>query len=264
VSDDGGKPLMRDDRRRRRLRRRLTDRNFLVAEGFFSGTATATHNAFFITLLVQLGIGSLALGIFTSLNGLLANASGLAGSIVAKRVTNRRILTAISGGLGRLGFLVIALLLLVQGTGVSVPLLIAIALVSVCLIGVGAPILTTIVADTVSARERGSFFATRFLASGIGAAIVAIGVAALLRQLSFPHGFTVAYLLAALAGGGALAAILSLRHSTYDAPAHGHSGDASRAVWTCFGTDVALRLRYLRAVVRRGAGRSGAHSLHTQ
>lgn len=221
------------------MRRRFNDRDFLVTEGFFSGTATATHNAFFITLLVQLGIGSLALGIFTSLNGLLTNASGLAGSLVARRVTNRRTLTALSGGLGRAGFLVIAVLLLVQGRNVSPPLLIAIALASVTLIGIGAPILTTIVADTVSARQRGSFFATRFLASGIGAAIVAIGVAGLLRQLSFPHGFTVAYALAAMAGIGSLLAILSLRHGSYAATAHG-----SGAAGGSFGTVSALMWRY--------------------
>lgn len=240
IADEGSSSKQEERRQRRKLRRRFTDRNVLVAEGFFSGTATATHNAFFITLLVQLGVGSLALGIFTSLNGLLANASGLAGSIVAKRVANRRTLTALSGGLGRAGFLAIALMLLLQGADASVVLLIAVALTSVCLIGIGAPILTTIVADTVSSRERGSFFATRFLASGIGAAIVAIGIAALLRQLSFPHGFTIAYLLAALAGGGAVASILSLRHSTYVEPLNVQSSEGVAP----FGSVSALMWRY--------------------
>jgi sugar phosphate permease len=211
--------------RRPQLRRRLNDRNLLVAEGFCSGTATATHNAFFVTLLVQLGISTLALGIYSALNGLLANASGLAGSVIARHVPNRRTLTAVTGGLGRSGFLVIALLLVLRGGDVSLTLLIVIALASVSLIGVGTPILTTIIADTVSARERGSFFATRFVASGIGAAVVAIGVAALLRQLSFPSGFTIAYFLAAAAGGGALVAILSLRHGSYSTPAA--SGEAT-------------------------------------
>jgi MFS family permease len=192
-------------------RPRLSDRQLLVTEGFFSGTATAAHQSFFIPLLVQLGIGSLALGIYTALNGLLANASGLAGGALSRRVPNRRTVAALSSGLGRLGFGLIAVLLLVQGDDAGTILLMAIALASAALIGLGLPTTTTIVADAVNPRERGTFFANRLLASGIGAALVAIGIAALLGQLAFPNGFTIAYALAALAGAGSVVSLLSLR-----------------------------------------------------
>jgi sugar phosphate permease len=224
--------------RRRTLRPRVTDRRLLVSEGLFSGTATATHNAFFIALLVQLGIGSVALGIFSAFNGLLTNATGLLGSTIARRVTNRQLLTAVSGGMGRLGFLAIALVLIVQGRGASTTALIAIALLSVSLIGLGTPLLTTIVADAVSPRQRGSFFATRLVASGFGAALVSIGIAALLRQMAFPGGFTIAYLLAAAAGAGSIVSILTLRnvsHSPAATPAGPGGlrgfGSVSRLMW---------------------------------
>jgi MFS family permease len=190
---------------------RLSDRQLLVTEGFFSGTATAAHQSFFIPLLVQLGIGSLALGIYTAFNGLLTNVSGLAGGALSRRVPNRRTVAALSSGLGRAGFALIAVLLLVGGDSASTILLMAIALAAATLIGLGLPTTTTIVADAVNPRERGTFFANRLLASGIGAAVVAIGIAVLLRQLAFPNGFTITYVLAALAGAGSVISLLSLR-----------------------------------------------------
>jgi hypothetical protein len=231
-------PAPARSRRRRTLRPRITDQRLLVSEGLFSGTATATHNAFFIALLVQLGIGSLALGIFSAFNGLLTNATGLLGSTIARRVTNRQLLTAVSGGFGRLGFLLIALILITQGSDASTVLLIVVALISVSLIGLGTPILTTVVADAVSPRQRGSFFATRLVASGFGAAFVSIGIAALLRQMAFPGGFTIAYLLAATAGVGSLISILALRNVRHSpaAVAAGPGGmrgfgSVSRLMW---------------------------------
>ncbi|MEX1157370.1 MAG: MFS transporter [Thermomicrobiales bacterium] len=224
--------------RPRRRRGRFTDRHLLIGEGFFSGTATATHNAFFITLLVQIGVGTLALGIYTSLNGLLANASGLAGGRLRRHIPNRRVLAAVTGGVGRLGFLLIALLLFVQGAGVNSIALIALALTSVTAIGLGLPVLTSVIADSVNPRERGFFFANRLLASGIGATIVAIGIAALLRQLSFPNGFTIAYALAGLAGLGSVATLMSLRRvrnapvtATAGAAGYGLFGSVSPLMW---------------------------------
>src|SRR5690349_12170286 len=79
-----------------RTRRPVGDRQLLTAEGLFAGTATAIHQAFFVTLLVQLGIGSLLLGVYTALNGLLANASGLIGSTIQRKVTSRRVLAALA------------------------------------------------------------------------------------------------------------------------------------------------------------------------
>jgi MFS family permease len=234
-------------RRSRRKRGRFTDRHLLIGEGFFSGTATATHNAFFVTLLVQLGVSSLTLGIYTSLNGLLANASGLAGGRLRRHIPNRRTLAAVTGGLGRLGFLLIALLLYLQGDDVNVPLLIVIALLSVTSIGLGLPVLTSVIADSVNPRERGYFFANRLLASGIGSAIVAIGIAALLRQLSFPSGFTIAYLLAAAAGIGSVVSLLSLRRvrnapvtSTTGAAGFGLFGSVSSLMWRYAGSTFIL------------------------
>jgi MFS family permease len=190
---------------RRRQRRRFTDRHFLTADGFFSGTTNSAHNSFFIPLLVQLGVGSTALGIYTAFNGLLTNATGLAGSVVSRHIPNRRFFAALSSGLGRAG------LLLIAGEDTNTTLLIVIALASATLIGLGLPVLTTIVADAVNQRERGAFFATRLIASGVGSVIVSIGIAALLRQLDFPAGFTIAYLIAGLAGLGSFTAIMSLR-----------------------------------------------------
>jgi len=234
-------------RRSRRRRGRFSDRHLLIGEGFFSGTATATHNAFFVTLLVQLNVGSLALGIYTSLNGLLANASGLAGGRLRRHIPNRRTLAALTGGLGRLGFLLIALLLYLQGPDVSVPLLIVIALLSVTLIGLGLPVLTSVIADSVNPRERGYFFANRLLASGIGAAIVAIGIAALLRQMTFPDGFMIAYLLAAFAGVGSAMTLLSLRRvrtepvtGTRGAAGYGLFGSVSALMWRYAGSTFIL------------------------
>jgi MFS family permease len=234
-------------RRSRRRRGRFTDRQLLIGEGFFSGTATATHNAFFVTLLVQLGVSSFTLGIYTSLNGLLANASGLAGGRLRRRFPNRRTLAALTGGLGRLGFLAIALLLYVQGSDVNVPLLIAIALLSATSIGLGLPVVTSVIADSVGQRERGYFFANRLLASGIGSAIVAIGIAALLRQLAFPNGFTIAYLLAAFAGVGSVVTLLSLRRvrnapvtATTGAAGFGLFGSVSPLMWRYAGSTFIL------------------------
>ena len=227
-------------RRSRRKRGRFTDRQLLIGEGFFSGTATATHNAFFVTLLVQLGVSNLALGIYTSLNGLLANASGLAGGRLQRHIPNRRTLAAVTGGLGRLGFFSIALLLLVQGEDVNATALIVIALLSVALIGLGLPILTSVIADSVNQRERGFFFANRLLASGVGATIVAIGIAGLLRQLTFPDGFMVAYMLAALAGAGSVATLLSLRR-VHNSPVTAVSGAAGYGL---FGSVSPLMWRY--------------------
>ena len=206
---------LRRSRRRHRADRsgNARDRRLLISEGLFSGTATATHQTFFVTLLVQLGVSNGALGLFTAFNGLLANVSGLAGGKVARRLPNRQLLAALSGGIGRLGFLAIALLLIVRGSQASTTLLIAIALASATLIGLGLPILTSMVADEVEARERGAFFANRLLASGVGTAVVALGIAVLLKRLAFPHGFTVAYLLAAGAGAGSMLAILQLRRT---------------------------------------------------
>jgi MFS family permease len=225
-------------RRSRKKRGRFTDRHLLIGEGFFSGTATATHNAFFVTLLVQLNVSSLALGIYTSLNGLFANASGLAGGRLRRHIPNRRTLAAVTGGLGRLGFLLIAILLFVQGEDVSPTALIVVALISVALIGLGLPVLTSVIADSVNQRERGFFFANRLLASGVGATIVAIGVAALLRQLTFPDGFTIAYLLAAVAGVGSVISLLSLRRvrnepvtSVSGAAGYGLFGAVSPLMW---------------------------------
>jgi MFS family permease len=180
----------------------------------FSGTANATHNAFFVPLLVQLGIGSLALGLYTAFNGLFTNASGLLIGRVGRRLPNPRALAIVSGGLGRAGFVLIALLLLLRGDDTPVSLLIAVALLGATLIGIGIPIVTTMVADAVPARERGAFFANRLLASGAGAAFVALVIAGILRQLAFPAGFTVAYVLAALAGVGSLLCLLSIRAPT--------------------------------------------------
>ncbi len=227
-------------RRSRRKRGHFTDRHLLIGEGFFSGTATATHNAFFVTLLVQLGVSSLALGIYTSLNGLLSNASGLAGGRLRRHIPNRRTLAALTGGLGRFGFLIIAILLFVQGPDVSLTVLMVVALMSVTLIGLGLPVLTSVIADSVNPRERGFFFANRQLASGIGATIVAIGIAALLRQRSFPDGFTIAYALAALAGAGSVATLLSLRR-VRNAPVTGTTGAAGYGL---FGSVSPLMWRY--------------------
>lgn len=236
-------------------RRRLGDRQLLITEGFFSGTATATHQSFFIPLLVQLGISSLALGIYTALNGLLTNASGLAGGAISRRVPSRRTVAALSSGLGRLGFALIALLLLVQGADASILPLIVVALVSATLIGLGMPTTTTIVADAVNPRERGSFFANRLLASGVGATVVAIGVAALLRQLSFPNGFTIAYLLAALAGAGSVASLLSLRRvrrARAPAQSGGSSGGGLRGI-----SPLMWRYSFATFVLWFGAGMVG-------
>ena len=192
-------------------RRGLSDRELLVSEGLFSGAATSAHQSFFIPLLVHLGIGSGALGLYSAFNGLLANVSGLAGSQVARRLPNRRALAALASGIGRGLFIVIAALLLVRGDETSTALLIALALASATFIGLGLPSITAMVADAVSTRERGAFFANRLLVSGIGAAIVALGVAALLGLLEPPNGFTAAYLLAGLAGFGSVACLLALR-----------------------------------------------------
>ncbi|HEX5165404.1 MAG TPA: MFS transporter [Thermomicrobiales bacterium] len=234
-------------RRSRRKRGRFTDRHLLVGEGFFSGTATATHNAFFVTLLVQLNVSSLALGIYTSLNGLLANASGLAGGRLRRHIPNRRTLAAVTGGLGRLGFLLIAILLFLQGADVNLTALIVIALVTVSLIGLGLPVLTSVIADSVNQRERGFFFANRLLASGVGATIVAIGVAALLRQLTFPNGFMIAYLIAAVAGLGSVVCLLSLRRvrnepvtGTRGAAGFGLFGSVSPLMWRYAGSTFIL------------------------
>lgn len=198
----------------RRRRRRFTDRRFLTAEGFFSGTTTSAHNSFFLPLLVQLGTSSLALGIYTALNGLLTNATGLAGSVISRHLPNRRLFAAVSSGLGRAGLLLIALLLLISGKDTSSTLLIVIALASATLIGLGLPILTTIIADAVNPRERGDFFATRLIASGVGAVIISLGIATLLRQLDFPTGYTIAYLIAGAGGIGSFISIMSLRRVT--------------------------------------------------
>ena len=111
------------------------DRRLLISEGLFSGTATATHQTFFVTLLVQLHVSNGALGLYTAFNGLLANASGLAGGRVGRRLPNRQLLAALSGGIGRLGFLAIALLLITRGSDASTTLLILLALASATLIG---------------------------------------------------------------------------------------------------------------------------------
>jgi MFS family permease len=212
------------------------DRRLLISEGLFSGTATATHQTFFVTLLVQLHVSNGALGLYTAFNGLLANASGLAGGRVGRRLPNRQLLAALSGGLGRLGFLAIALLLLARGSDASTTLLILVALASATLIGLGLPILTSMVADEVEPSERGAFFANRLLASGIGTAAVALGIAALLKRLSFPNGFTVAYLLAAAAGIASMVAILQLRRTPPPALAGAQGapqahGPISRQMW---------------------------------
>jgi MFS family permease len=214
------------------------DRRLLVGEGLFSGTATAVHQSFFVPLLVRLGVGSSALGLFTAFNGLLTNVSGLAGSRVARRVPNRRVLAAVSGGLGRLGFLAIALLLLARGADTPTYALILIALVSAALLGLGTPILTSLIADSIETRERGAFFANRLLAGGAGAAGVALGVAVILRQLTFPNGFIVAYLLAVAAGIGALVSLLGVRHAPDAATEHDKASDEaaggapiSRRMW---------------------------------
>lgn len=192
-------------------RRELSDRDLLVSEGFFSGSATSSHQSFFVPLLVHLGIGGTALGIFSAFNGLLANVSGLAGSRVARGLPNRRALAALASGLGRGLFFVIALLLLLGGDATSTVLLMALALLSATFIGLGLPSVTTMVADAVETRHRGSFFANRLLASGIGAAFVTLGVAAVLRLLEPPSGFTVAYLVAGVAGLGSVFCLLRLR-----------------------------------------------------
>lgn len=192
-------------------RRGLSDRELLVSEGLFSGAATSAHQSFFVPLLVHLGISSGALGLYSAFNGLLTNVSGLAGSRITQRTGNRRLLAAISSGIGRGLLLLIALVLLLQGDATSTTLLIAIALASATFVGLGVPAVTSMVADAVSARERGSFFANRLMASGIGAAIVALGVAALLGYLEPPKGFTAAYLLAGLAGVGSVLCLLALR-----------------------------------------------------
>lgn len=201
-----------------RGRRPLGDRQYLTAEGLFAGTATAIHQAFFVTLLVQLGIGSLLLGVYTALNGLLANASGLIGSTIQRKVTSRRTLAALAGGLGRACFFAIAVLLWFGGDGTSTMALVAVALVSAAVIGLGLPVLTSVIADTVTRRERGQFFATRLLASGVGAATVSIVIAAILRGMSFPDGYVLAYVLAGLAGLGSMGSILALRRVQPMAP----------------------------------------------
>lgn len=197
--------------RPRRRKQAANDRQLLTAEGLFAGTATAIHNAFFVTLLVQLGIGSLLLGIYTALNGLLANATGLAGTLIQRRVTSRRVLAAFTSGVGRAGFFVVALLLWLGGDGTHPLVLVVVALVTAAVIGLGLPVLTSVIADTVSRRERGQFFATRLLASGVGAATVSIVIAAILRGMAFPSGFVLAYVLAGLAGLGSMVSILRLR-----------------------------------------------------
>ncbi len=194
-----------------RGRRPIGDRQYLTTEGLFAGTATAIHQAFFVTLLVQLGIGSLLLGVYTALNGLLANASGLIGSTIQRKVTSRRTLAALAGGLGRACFFVIAVVLWFGGDGTSTIVLVGVALVSAAVIGLGLPVLTSVIADTVSRRERGQFFATRLLASGVGAATVSIVIAAILRGMTFPDGYVLAYVLAGLAGLGSMGSILALR-----------------------------------------------------
>jgi MFS family permease len=192
-------------------RRGLNDRELLVSEGLFSGTATAAHQSFFVPLLVHLGIGSGALGLYSAFNGLMMNVSGLAGSRVVRRLPNRRVLAALASGLGRGMFLLMALILLVQGNATSTAVLIALALISATFIGLGLPATTSMVADAVETRERGSFFANRLVASTIGAAIVSLGVAALLGYLEPPNGFTASYLLAGLAGIGSVACLLAIR-----------------------------------------------------
>lgn len=218
-------------------RRGLNDRELLVSEGLFSGAATSAHQSFFIPLLVHLGIGSGALGLYSAFNGLLANVSGLAGSQVARRLPNRRALAALASGIGRGLFVVIAVLLLWRGDDTSTALVIALALASATFIGVGLPSVTAMVADAVGTRERGAFFANRLLASGIGAAIVALGVAALLGALTAPNGFTAAYLLAGLAGIGSVACLLALRG------VHGASAPA--------GVDAPTRYAPVSPVMRR-------------
>jgi MFS family permease len=153
----------------------------------------------------------------------------------------------VTGGLGRLGFLLIAILLFVQGADVNLTALIAIALVSVALIGLGLPVLTSVIADSVNPRERGFFFANRLLASGVGATIVAIGVAALLRQLTFPDGFMIAYLIAAIAGLGSVVSLLSLRRvrnepvtGTRGAAGFGLFGSVSPLMWRYAGSTFIL------------------------
>ncbi|MGH9173217.1 MAG: MFS transporter, partial [Vicinamibacterales bacterium] len=129
---------------------------------------------------------------------------------------------------------------LVYGDDASTVVLIVIALLSATLIGLGLPVLTSVIADSVNQRERGGFFANRLLASGIGATIVAIGVAALLRQLAFPNGFTIAYLLAAAAGVGSVLALASLRR-VRNAPVTATTGAAGFGL---FGMVSALMWRY--------------------
>jgi MFS family permease len=109
-------------------------------------------------------------------------------------------------------FLLIALVLLLRGNSTSTTVLIGIALLSATFIGLGLPAVTSMVADAVETRQRGSFFANRLLASGVGAAVVSLGVAVLLGALHPPNGFTAAYVLAGLAGLGSVACLLSIRH----------------------------------------------------
>lgn len=209
-------------------RRGLSDRELLVSEGFFSGAATSAHQAFFVPLLVYLGIGSGALGLYSALNGLLANVSGLAGSRAARRLPDPRALAAIASGAGRGMFLIVAALLLLQGGSTSTTVLIALALLSAALIGLALPAVTTMVAEAVEQRERGAFFANRLMAAGVGAAVVTLGIAALLGALHPPNGFTAAYLFAGLAGVGSVACLLAIRDTpSITVPSAGPAAHAS-------------------------------------
>lgn len=178
-------------------------------EAILNNLAAAITLPFVVPYAVTLGAGGGETGVIIALPLLAVNLSQIPAARWGARSSHPRRYLLLAGGLGRVAWLALALLLLANRG--SLPALLAVAIAASISSGLLWPVWTAFLGEQVAADRRGSYFGTRNLLGGIAAVGGTLLAAYLVSVAGFTRGYGLALTAATLALSGALAAqILAL------------------------------------------------------
>lgn len=196
-----------------------------VLEGTLTNLAAAVTAPFVLPYAVATGASDWQVGLLSALPLLALNASQVPGARWGTRSADPRMYLLLAGGLGRLAWLAVALLVLAgRADFTSLTVLVVAASVST---GLLTPLWTSYLGELVPEERRGRYFGSRNLMSGAGAMAGAALAASFVANLGYVPGSAHALVLAT--GVAAAALIVMAAAFSRVAPGHRSSGPGQGA-----------------------------------